>query len=202
MIKQLHKGPVPPRHEFWGVSQTPFTCTIHIRSQSLYYIAQEDLNSMVKSSPRSPPLHTDNTGVPTRLSPHWFFPDGDLFLRCNSILYLVHSKVLSSASGVFRDALQRPAPTPHLPSYRLPISGTGKCRTHSKSNLKMALNQQLSLSTRFWLRQTQRRYAMGKPVKRWGGKATRVPKVLVVEDREVNVDYLLYFLYSRPYVEW
>ena len=43
---------------------------------------------------------------------------------------------------------------------------------------------------------------MGKPVKQWGNKITRVPKVLVVEDRELNVDYLLYFLYSRPYVDW
>jgi len=44
---------------------------------------------------------------------------------------------------------------------------------------------------------------MGKPVERWGsGKTARAPKVLVIEDREINVDYLLYFLYSRPYVLW
>ena len=179
---------------------TLITCTI-FASQSLYSITQ-DVDSMVQSSSRNSPLRTDNTGVPTRLSPHWFFPDGDLLLRCNSILYLVHSKVLSSASGVFRDALQRPAPTAHLPSFRVPISGTDKCRMHSKSTLKMTLHQQgLSLSARFWLRQNQRRHAMGKPTKRWGGKIPRIPKVLVVEDREINVDYLLYFLYSRPYVE-
>lgn len=142
---------------------------------------------------------------PTRLSPHWFFADGDLLLRCNSTLYLVHTKVLSSASGVFRDALRRPAPTPHYPSFGPPAMGGDRCRTHTKGSVKVNVGQQpgLSLSAQLWLRQSQRRQAMGKPVDRWGsGKMARAPKVLVVEDREINVDYLLYFLYSRPYVLW
>jgi len=163
------------------------------------------LHMMAPKSSRSSPLHLHRSVGPTRLSPHWFFPDGDLLLRCNSTLYLVHSTVLSSASGVFRDALRRPAPTPNMPSMGAPIMGAEKCRTHSKSSVKVVLNQQpgLSLSAQLWLRQNQRRQAMGKPVDRWGsGKAARAPKVLVIEDREINVDYLLYFLYSRPYVLW
>lgn len=172
-----------------------FPPSIHNQLSSFY------IDIMAPKSARNSPLHSHRSAGPTRLSPHWFFPDGDLLLRCNSTLYLVHSTVLSSASGVFRDALRRPAPTPNMPSMGAPIMGAEKCRTHSKSSVKVVLNQQpgLSLSAQLWLRQSQRRQAMGKPVDRWrSGKTARAPKVLVIEDREINVDYLLYFLYSRP----
>ena len=152
-------------------------------------------------SPKSSQRSQARPAGPTRISPNWFFPEGDLLLRCNTTLYLVHSEALASVSLVFREALARPAPTTHLPSFQSTLMGRDRCRTHSKGVIKSVPAQELSLSQRFWIHQSRRLHAKGVPVKQLStGKAAKMPKVLVVEDRESNVDHLLYFLYSRPYV--
>ncbi|KAI5791730.1 hypothetical protein DFH27DRAFT_198542 [Peziza echinospora] len=206
--------------------------------------ATNQRNSSDTSSSQTP--HVQN---PTRLSPHWFFPDGDLLLKCGETLFLVHSKTLSAASSVFREALGRRLPPPYSQSNQQFSQGLyptsipqGKCRGVGKmGGAGYSHHQQgptggfgahgqrgLSLSARLWIRQRRRQEERearfnnlhGGRVIRFGEKkmpqysspssasslaadwsallaTSKPPKVLVVEDQEVNVGYLLYFLYSK-----
>ena len=133
-----------------------------------------------------------NLGI--RFSPHWFYPDGDLLLKCGTLLYLVHSDTLAAASQVFSKALSKPPPTTTSRQAAM------NCRKQQlRTNNKTILSTQaapLSLSEQLWIRQQMKRGTTDTDP--WTTK--KQPKVLVVEDDEANVNHLLYFLYTAMYV--